>query len=236
MPEIEFEKGRRDLSLGDPQKVLCGVKAVFFDLDGTLVDSIGTIIECTRCVFSLKKLPIPSDSAILKTIGTELSDGLTSLLPPERRGEGQEVTAFYRQVANADERFKIDKLFPDLEPLFAALKGRGLKLAFASGRSRRCILNTLSATFLGGYSDGVCGGDEVPSKPAPDMALKLCETLGVKPAEVLGVGDADLDILMYQRAGCKTLAVSTGVWSGQALESLKPDLLLPRASDLFSYL
>ena len=52
----------------------------------------------------------------------------------------------------------------------------------------------------------------------------------------LGVGDSGLDIKMYQNASCMSLGVQTGVWSGDALLTLKPDMLLKSIGDLTSYL
>ena len=208
----------------------------FFDLDGTLVDSISTIIACTRAAFAGLNLPVPSDRAIMRTIGRELSDGLAALLPPGSGLTGEGVARYYCEVYASKPEFQIKTLFAGLKPLFAALLARGYLIGYASGRSVAGIRDTLDKTFLGAYCDALCGGDEVPSKPDPAMLRCLCERLNVSPGETLMVGDADLDVLMAQRAGAHVLAVQSGVWSGEALATLNPELLLPRALDLLGVL
>lgn len=226
----DFISGRRDLIKGDFAHLLDGIKAVAFDLDGTLIDSIGIIIDCTRYAFRQWNLECPDDAAIMATIGLRLEEGLRQLLPDERKSEYLEFTELYRSAYKQNPRFLIDTTYEDIEPLFVELKKRGIKVGYASGRSRVGIENTLKNTFLGNYCDGICAGSEVPSKPDPEMMRVLCERMQVLPEEVLGIGDAGLDIDMFKSAGCRSLGVQTGVWSGEALLSLSPDYLIPKVS------
>lgn len=115
------------------------------------------------------------------------------------------------------------------------LRELDIKIGYASGRSMQGIERTMNATFLGKYCDGICAGSEVPSKPDPTMMHILCKRLKVEESSVLGVGDSGLDIKMYQNAGCFSLGVQTGVWSGDALTKLKPNILLKSVGDLTAY-
>jgi phosphoglycolate phosphatase-like HAD superfamily hydrolase len=67
----------------------------------------------------------------------------------------------------------------------------------------------------------VCGDDDIPSKPAPDMLLAICERLRVKPAHTAVVGDTEADMLMAQRAGAGLcVAVLTGAGAPDQLAAL----------------
>ena len=77
-----------------------------------------------------------------------------------------------------------------------------------------------------------CAGDEVPSKPHPQMALTVARRLGIEPETMLGVGDTDMDIELFQNAKAMSAAVQTGVWSGDAIKSLNPDIIVPSLVDL----
>ena len=68
------------------------------------------------------------------------------------------------------------------------------------------------------------------------MMIEVARRLNLKPHEILGVGDAGMDIEMYHNASCVSCAVETGVWSGEAMEQLKPHLLVPNVSLIKNYL
>lgn len=228
--------GRRDLCEDSNfDRILSRLKAVVFDLDGTLTDSIGQILACTHATFEYLSLPQPEDKAIMSTIGLELEEALTTLLPDEYKHIGAKVTKDYREIFKSRDDFQIDRLFDGIEPLLKKLRARNIRIGYASGRSMTGIMRTMNATILGDYCDGICAGSEVPSKPDPKMMQVLCKRLNVGLDSILGVGDSGLDIRMYQNAGCMSLGVQTGVWSGEALKRLKPDMLIAKIGDFDSY-
>lgn len=229
--------GRRDLVIDDKlSSISKDLEAVVFDLDGTLTDSIGNILKCTAHTFEFYKLPKPDDKQIMSTIGLELSEALTSLLPEDKKSLGKQITKDYREIFSAHKEYQIDVLFDGIEPLLKTLRDRNIKIGYASGRSMTGIKRTLDATFLGDCCDGICAGSEVPSKPNPLMMQTVCQRLNVNVNKVLGVGDSGLDIKMYQNANALSLGVQTGVWSGEALKELHPTFLLPAIGDLTRYL
>lgn len=236
MQALRVSEGRRDLSCGQVQEILPKLEAVIFDLDGTLCDSISVIIACTRQTFEELSLPVPAKEQIMVQIGKKLPEALSALLPAEHKDLSAQALDTYLQLHHTHPEFKIDRLFPQLEPLFVKIKARGLKLGVASGRMSVGITHTLEHTCLGQYCDAWCAGDEVPSKPDPLMMQTVCRRLGVAPEHSLGVGDSGLDLEMYHNSKAYALGVQTGVWSGEALLTLSPQLLLPKASDLCSYL
>jgi len=229
--------GRRNVvKIAHLDEILRKVRAVVFDLDGTLTNSVPQIIGCTKHTFRELYLPEPSDVAIMKTIGLELEEGLTSLLPEDKKGDGAYVTRLYREISVSHREYSEDRLFPGIEKLLIKLRTHGYLIGYASGRSVMGIKRTLSQTFLGQYCDALCGGSECPSKPCPVMMEIIGSRLQVKCSEILGVGDSGLDILMYEKSGSYSLGVQSGVYSGDALERLNPHFILPYAKDLANYL
>lgn len=235
--DYSYIDGRRDLVVDSSfPKFKNSIKAVVFDLDGTLTDSISQIIDCTNKTFSLLNLPKPNEREIMSTIGLELSEGIRKILPEEKKSDYKQITSFYRDVYLQSPELQIDNLFDGVESLMKKIRDKGLKIGYASGRSTAGIKKTLDATILGDYCDALCGGSEVPSKPNPAMMNKISQRLNLPAENILGVGDSSLDIKMFIDANNRSLGVQTGVWSGDALYTLNPDMLLPCVSDMEKYI
>ena len=222
----------RDLGLA---KLLTSVQALAFDLDGTLCNSIGNIISCTNFTFDAHNYRRPDESSIIKTIGLRLEEGLRELLPDEHKQEYLEFTASYREIFAQHPEFMIDTLYPGVPELMQKLKKRGIKIGFVSGRCLKGIERTLSNTVLGDYCDAISAGDEAPSKPYPSLMYLLSKRLKIACNDMLGIGDALIDIYMYKSSGAKALGVQSGVNTAEELQKASPDFLLPFAGDLNAY-
>lgn len=229
---MTVSKELKDHELGD---LLDSVKALAFDLDGTLCDSIGNIIACTNFTFDAYKYRCPDKNAIVKTIGLRLEEGLRELLPDDHKSEYLEFTASYREIFSQHPEFMIDTLYPGVPELMNKLKKRGIKIGIVSGRCLKGIERTLSNTVLGDYCDAVSAGDEAPSKPDPALMYLLSERLHIECRNMLGVGDALIDMYMYKSSGAKALGVQSGVCTKEQLQKACPDFLLLGAGDLNAY-
>ena len=101
----------------------------------------------------------------------------------------------------------------DLAALFDRLRDRGCRIAVATTDDRDPTERTLAALGVGDRIDAmVCADDGIAVKPAPDMVLHLCSSLGVEPARTAVVGDTAADLRMGRAAGAGLIvAVLTGV-------------------------
>ena len=100
----------------------------------------------------------------------------------------------------------------DLQVLFGALRGRGIRVAIATSDDRAPTEATLAGLGVAGLVDAlVCADDGLKVKPAPDPFLHLCTLLGVEPARAAMVGDSEADVAMGRAAGA---GLVVGVLSG----------------------
>jgi phosphoglycolate phosphatase len=101
----------------------------------------------------------------------------------------------------------------DLRALFDRLRAGGCRIAMATTDDRDPTERTVAALDLADRIDAtVCADDGIAVKPAPDMVLHLCATLGIEPARTAVVGDTVADLSMGRAAGAGLIvAVLTGV-------------------------
>lgn len=177
------------------------VKAILFDMDGVLVDSEKAwfyVINDTCRHFDFKPV---SKREFEKRFGAPIEDDVKFLFKGRTI---KEVEAFYN--ADFGKRAKHVKLFPQSRIALKKLKAKKLKLGLISNSTTLIVSAILGNFRLKKYFDVVVTMDDVKKrKPAPDMALKACRLLKVKPKSTILVGDTKNDMIAGKRAGCITV-------------------------------
>lgn len=220
------------------KECLAQCRLLAFDVDGTLTDSIQQIILCFQRTFEHANLPIPDEDAIKGTIGMSLHLGVQSLLPdPSDEKLGASVTQLYRDTFTVSKDIHGTRLFPQVLETLQALHDKGYILAIASGKSTVGVQRVFNDVpeFKELFSL-VCTGDMSESKPSPAMMQYMSAKAGVPMEQILGVGDALLDIQMFRNAHCHELGVLSGVCDYYDFEDAKSEFILPKVTDLLHYL
>lgn len=212
---------------------MTSVKAILFDFDGTLANTVLGITKTMAETFQRMEIPIPSEEEMIATIGLPLRTSLQRL-GKLSDAQADEATALYRELFPIYEVGNV-VLFPDTISTLEKLKERGVRMAIVTSRdcpSLRLIMEPRG--LLPFFETTVNGSDGIKAKPAPDMVVNLLERMSLKADEVLAVGDTTFDIEMGQRAGCKTCAVTYGNHSRETLASLSPTHIIDSLSELLS--
>jgi len=213
--------------LRDP---FAGADAVFFDIDGTLVDLFSVHITSYRNAlkhvtktdisdpgFFSEKFLGRMESAVWKTIlkTIEKPAGLRTI----KRLLRQRAIEFEKLLRHVSAR----KVLPGVVQTLRDLKKRGKLLFVFSGNSRKLGELILYKTALGKFFENQFFGDDSPKiiNRADLLSLALRET-GVKPAKALVVGDTPQDALAAKHVGMRFLGVSTGLHSRKELEAHAP--------------
>ena len=212
-------------------------QAVFFDLDGTLVDSAPDIAAAVNELMAAYGLAPHSLEAVRGMIG----NGMEALV--ERAFGAHGMTLSLRNFRERRERMvdiyannltRLTTLRPGAAEVLSAARGAGLRTGVVTNKPEGFSRIVLSHFNLLSDLDLVIGGDSGHGKkPAPDMLLAACEICRCGPGEALMVGDSTADAAAARAAGMKCVIVRGG-YTAVPVESLDADQVVDSLLDLRS--
>jgi pyrophosphatase PpaX len=196
-----------------------GMRAVLFDLDGTLLDSFALITAAFREACRRVLGREPTEREVMDRWGQPLQARFQALAPDRVA----ELTRIYSACYDASFR-TLARAFPGVEELLRRLRARGLGLGVVTSKRRRSTLRDLEAFGLLGYFATVVASEDVTRvKPAPEPVLRALTALRADPAGSWLVGDGHLDVLAGRAAGVRTIAALWGTREREALLAAAPD-------------
>lgn len=211
-------------------------RLVVFDWDGTLMDSIGTIVECTLAALGdVPEARTPPVERIRESIGLGLLETLARHFPDGDLELYERVAEAYRTRWRAEFKER-SSLIPGAAEAVARLHADGHLIGVATAKSRIGLERELDRSGLRPLVHASRTVDEAPSKPAPQMLLGLFDELGVRPEEALMVGDTSWDLQMAANAGCAGVGVLTGAQERAQLEAERPVAILDSVAALPGWL
>lgn len=211
------------------------VKAIIFDLDGTLVDSRRAYCEAAETAFAAT-----GQMKVDARIVTEIPRRLEQDLPIDDLIMGADVKRFKEIYLRAYYEATIEKTtpFPNIAGTLEKLSSKA-KLAVTTRRNipETEVKRELAKFGLAKYIQKiVTSQDTLKPKPSPEALIKCAEHLNVKMRDCAIVGDSVIDVKAGKNAGAHTVAVLTGIFSRKELEREKPDLILQNVNELQEFL
>jgi len=203
------------------------VRAVVFDLDGTLVDSRADIVASARFALKVHGEPDRADADIARHVG----DGARALVAgtlgaPLGSARVDPVLATFLDYYTAHP---IDHTVPMPGALETLRALAALPLAICTNKPRRVTVALLDAMDLSRYFALVVAGDDLPGKkPDPAPLRHITAHLGVDPTALAMVGDGVQDVRAGRAAGAFTVAITGGFTTRAALEAEGPDAIVDR--------
>jgi phosphoglycolate phosphatase len=218
---------------------LSRIRGVLFDLDGTLVDSIGCYwiaFDGGMSKFGLGPVSHERLAGYLDN-GARMDQMFADLFPHLDAATVQACRAEVRNIYLKLEQERV-VLFPGARELLAGLKSRGVKTGVATGRMSAGDnkYRELRRFGIDHLIDVVVTGADAKPKPAPDTVSQCVRRLGLVPPECVFVGDSASDIVAARAAGLAAFAVTTGVGSRASLQVEKPLAVLDGIGQLMVHL
>ena len=212
------------------------LKAVLFDLDGTLVDSVRDLAESvnlTREHYGLNRLP---DATVTAFIG----NGVYNLLGKSlETGDQTKIQEAYEIFQGHYRIHCVDhtKPFPGAFDLLNTLKEKNVRMGVVSNKPQEFTDLVLKQLNLAPYF-GVAFGPESTThrKPHPEPLLTALRQLNVPPQEAIMIGDSIVDIQAAQAVPLRVAVLTHGYNSREALSTAKPDWIVDSLSDLIEIL
>jgi len=201
---------------------------IIFDWDGTLMDSVGLIVDAMRYAAKKHGLTV-TDEATKSIIGIALVDAFPMLFPNDS-DKYDELLATYSEyyVKHCDN----DKLFDGIKELIQDLHAQGKTLAIATGKKRKGLQRVLPNSGIEAFFTVTKTADETAGKPNPLMLQAILSETGKTVEDAVFVGDSIHDIRMANAIQMDSIAVSYGCEKADVLAKENPTLIVDSVEQL----
>ncbi len=209
---------------------MVSVDAIFFDLDGTLVDARSDIVRAANHTLRALGCKERSFEDIVSYIGTGVSDLIAKSLNTKDSPiikKGVEIYSSYILEHPADEA----RLYPHVKETLEFFKKK--RKFILTNRYVRFADAVLKALSIYGYFEATMGGDDENCiKPSGCLMDSIIPKIEVDRTRALIVGDMTIDIETGKNSGIKTCWVTYGLGKREDVEPLKPDFIIDDLSEL----
>ena len=213
-------------------------KAVIFDLDGTLLNTLEDLADSMNCVLERNRLPRHDLAAYKYFVGDGIDMLVQRALPFEVASEN-EFQRFVREMKAeyAGRWLNKTKPYPGILEMLAAFAAAGFETAVLSNKpddATSAIVKSLMPAHTFRLVLGATA--ERPKKPDPSAALEIASRFNISPRDFLFIGDTSIDMLTALAAGMFPVGVLWGFRPAEELLAAGAKLLLKEAADLIPWI
>lgn len=212
-------------------------KAVIFDMDGTILDSLDDLADAGNAMLAQLGYPVHPAASYKQFVGDGMEALVRRALPGGSKDDVPRALDVMRREYGARWKDK-SRLYPGIPELFDTLAARNIPMAVLSNKPQDFalkIMDALFGTWPFAISLGAGGArGDIPKKPDPAGALAIASQLGIAPEDFLLVGDSPMDVECALRAGMTPVAVTWGFREEPDLRAAGATLVISEAKDLLA--
>lgn len=207
------------------------IKAILFDIDGTLLDTSEFILQAFEHALKEGGATEVTRADIAQKMGPPLFE-MYSLLAPEK--EPEKFVRLHRDFQA--EKLHLSVPFLGAKEVLSKIHERGIKIAAVTSRSNENSIKTLELAEIKDYFEIIISFEDVKKhKPDPEGIFMALEHMGVRPQDAMMVGDTFVDVEAGKNAGTLTVGITHGI-RGDEVKTSYPDYLITSLPELLAIL
>lgn len=214
------------------------IDTVIFDLDGTLVDTLGDIAASCNHVMETNGFPTHTLEVYRYYVGNGISKLIERALPEAYRNPDfihkarKEFIAYY-----SEHLTDLSLPYEGIEEVLSELNRKGVMLGVASNKYHEGTCRIVSHYFPSVPFKAVFGQrDRIPVKPEPQIVREILSVTGSRAEECLYIGDSDVDMLTARRAGVLPIGASWGFRTAEELSDAGAFAVIDRPREILRFL
>lgn len=213
-------------------------KAVLFDLDGTILNTLPDLAFITNKTLKEYGLPEHSEDDVRMFVGNGVRLLFERALPKDRSFSEDEIETMYHTMRKNYVAFQNVRSakYEGIDRVLNTLREKGVKIGIVSNKPDDATQGVVKKYFEGQIDFAVGQREGVPVKPAPDVTNIALKALDVKAEDCVYVGDSDTDIETGHQAGMPSIGVSWGFRGREFLEKTNADAIVDTAEELLALL
>lgn len=185
-------------------------KLVIFDLDGTVLNTLGDLANAVNAAMGMHGYPTHSLEQVRVMVGNGVANLIRRAVPTDTTDEKcaevlADFKAYYREHVN-----DVTKPYDGILSLLKALRESGVKVGINSNKYDAALQNLCRIHFDGLYDYAVGESETTPRKPDPTAAKRIMQAVNAAPNQTIYIGDSNVDLNTAANAGIDSAWVSWG--------------------------
>lgn len=209
------------------------MKAILFDLDGTLTDSGEGIMNCARLAFTHFGIPVPDDTLLKTFVGPPLRDSFAQNGIPEAQVE--EAIQVFRSRYQTVGKFE-NTPYPGIREMLQKLQNEGHFLCVATSKPEITAKEILEKFDLARYFRFICGATMDKSRDSKSAVIAYLLSLTGETENIVMVGDTAFDVIGAKEHGIPTIGVTWGYGNNEETEKAGAIAMANSVDELYSLL
>lgn len=207
-------------------------KLVIFDLDGTLLNTIGDLAAAANYALSAMELPLHTEEEYKLFVGNGIPKLVERMLPAGHSPQDEERALSLFNAYYAEHKSDRTTPYDGLPELVRKLNESGVICVCNTNKAHEFAGELIRGAYGGGIREVFGAGLGYPTKPSPEAALAIMKKYGADKSETIYVGDSSVDMMTAANAGIDGCGVLWGFRSREELEEYSPAFIVENAEQL----